>query len=40
MMTMETGGEVLGVEADVDAVVATVGGAVGVSVEKPRSQLG
>ena len=32
--------EVLGVEADVDAVVATVGRAVDVSVEKPRSQLG
>jgi hypothetical protein len=34
------GREVAGVEADMDAVVATLGGAVGVSVQKPRCQLG
>jgi hypothetical protein len=34
------GREVQGVEADADVVLATLGAAVGVSAEKPRSQLG
>jgi hypothetical protein len=34
MMSMETGGEVPGIEADVAALVATLGGAVGVSMEE------
>jgi hypothetical protein len=34
MMSMETGGEVPSIDADVAALVATLGGAVGVSMEE------